>query len=347
MDRRLARSCISLSATIRDAMVALESGETAIALVCDEGGRLAGTLTDGDLRRALLGGGTLDSPIRPLAQRQFISVGTYASRAEVLDLMNARGVAQIPVLDEVGRVRGLHLLREMLGAVERPNWAVILAGGKGSRLRPVTDKLPKPMVRVAGRPILERIVLHLVGYGIRRIFLAVNYMADVIEAHFGDGKKFGCRIEYLRESKALGTGGPLALLCEPPPLPLLALNGDLIFQFDVSRLFGFHEQGGYAMTVGIHDYTHTVPLGILDVEGSRVKEIQEKPTFSWKANAGIYVLTPQLCARIPKDTPFPLTALIEGCLERGEPVGAHPIEGDWIDVASTEELKEARGQLDT
>ena len=149
-------------------------------------------------------------------RREFVAVSPDVGRTEVLDLMRARTLNQIPIVDETGKVVGLHLLREIVGSMPRPNWAVVMAGGRGERLRPLSDTIPKPMVRVAGRPILERIVLHLVGFGIRRIFLSVNYLANIIEDYFGDGSHHGCTIEYLREDRPLGTGGSLSLLPETP-----------------------------------------------------------------------------------------------------------------------------------
>lgn len=338
---------IQIGQPVRRALASLDASTLGIVLVEDPSGRVVGTITDGDIRRALLRGATIDSPIDGYMQRQFQAVGPTTSRAEVLDIMQSRWLSQIPILDADGRLVGLHTLHEILGAAPRPNWAVVMAGGRGERLRPLTDTVPKPMIRVAGRPILERIVLHLVGFGVPRIFLSVNYKADVIEAHFGDGHAFGCAIEYLREDTPLGTGGALSLLPAAPEHPLLVLNGDLLTQFDVGSLLTFHEAGGYRATVGIHEYAHTVPFGVVDVAGARVVQLREKPSAVWQANAGIYVLEPDLVARVPAGTAFPLPALIEDCLERGESVGAFHVEEDWIDVGRQTELERARGRSDT
>lgn len=344
MSSRLKEATLSPTATLRDAMKAIDAAATEIALVVDERGRLLGTVTDGDIRRAILRTVPLDSPVAGVMRREFTAVTSAAGRAEVLDLMRARTLRQIPILDEQGRLVGLHLLREIIGAIPRPNWAVVMAGGRGERLRPLTDSLPKPMVPVAGRPILERIVLHLVGFGVKRIFLSVNYMAEVIERHFGDGESFGCSIEYLRESQPLGTGGSLSLLPALPEHPVLVLNGDLLTQFDVAGMLSFFEQGGFQAVIGVHEYVHTVPYGVVELQGDRVEMLREKPTHVWMANAGIYVLAPAVVARVPHGQVFHLPALIEECLERGEAVGAFPIEGDWIDVGHHRELRRARGE---
>ncbi len=341
---RLKDVTLTPAATLRDAMRAIDAAATEIALVVDQAGKLLGTITDGDLRRAILRAVPLDSPVEGVMRREFTAVTPQAGRAEVLDLMRARTLRQIPILDDEGRLVGLHLLREIIGAVPRPNWAVVMAGGRGERLRPLTDSLPKPMLPVAGRPILERIVLHLVGFGITRIFLSVNYMAEVIERHFGDGQAHGCRIEYLREKEPLGTGGSLSLLPEVPEHPLLVLNGDLLTQFDAAGMLRFFESGGFDVVVGVHEYVHTVPYGVVELQGERVTLLREKPTHVWLANAGIYALSPAVVARVPRGSQFHMPALIEECLERGELVGAFRIEGDWIDIGHHRALRRARGE---
>lgn len=322
-------------------MLALDHGAVEIALVLDDANRLVGTMTDGDVRRALLQGARLEDPLAPHVHRQFTAVGSEAGRAEVLDLMQARRLGQIPVIDSDGRLLGLHLLHELVGGGERPNWAVIMAGGKGLRLRPITEHIPKPMIPVAGRPILERLVLHLVGHGIRRIFLAINYLGHLVEAHFSDGRQFGCRIDYLREQHTLGTGGALALLPEPPVHPLVIMNGDVVTQADIGQLLETHERGGHVATVGVREYTHTVPYGCvgLDERGDRVVRFDEKPAISRLINTGIYVISPEILERVPRDCEFPITRLIEECLQRGEPVGAYELAQDWIDVGLKDQLK--------
>jgi NDP-sugar pyrophosphorylase family protein len=233
------------------------------------------------------------------------------------------------------------LLTELVGAMERSTWAVIMAGGKGTRLRPITENLPKPMLRVAGRPILERIVLHLVSYGIRQVYLAINYMGHVIEDHFGHGERFGCRIDYLRETEPLGTGGPLSLLPGPPAEPLLVLNGDLVMQVDVDAMLSFHTTGQYQATVGVHQYYHEVPFGCLELDGARILRMEEKPVLDKIINAGIYVLEPTLLKYVPQRF-FPITTLLEESLARGERQGAFMIEDEWIDVGHRDELRRAQ-----
>ncbi len=333
---------VPVAGTLRDGLVTLDRGYH-IALVVDESGRLLGTLTDGDVRRAILRGATLDAPLSAFMHRQSTTVGPQAGRAEVLDLMRALTISGIPIVDDAGRVLGLHLMREIVGGRERASWAVVMAGGSGSRLGAVTQAVPKPMVNVAGRPILERIVLHLVGCGVRRIFLAVHHLGHVIEDHFGDGHRFGARIEYLREPEPRGSGGALAFLPETPGAPLLVMNGDLVTQADLGAMLDQHQREGNRATVGVRVYQHAVPFGCVEVAGSRVVAMEEKPVLARLVNAGIYVVDPDLPARVPRGEASTMPQLLERSLAAGERVGAFGIEGDWIDVGVPDQLAAARG----
>ncbi len=320
-------------------MRAIDAGGVGIAFALDGERRLVGTLSDGDVRRALLRGVPPSGPLAPHMNPNYRSVGTGAGRAEVLDLMQALQLDQIPVVDADGRLAGLHLIHEILGSVTRPNEAVVMAGGRGTRLSPLTETVPKPLVRVAGRPILERIVLHLVGHGIRRVHLSVNYLGRLIEEHFGDGSRFGCRIEYLREDRPLGTGGSLSLLPALPGHPLVVMNGDLVTQVDLGAMLDYHGREGCRATVGVRPYLHTVPYGCLEIEGGRVKRLTEKPRLLQVVNAGVYVLEPDLVSQVPSGREFPVTELLEDAVSRGETVGAFEIAEDWIDVGRREDLR--------
>lgn len=343
---RLNQLCVSPAASLREVLRVIEEGGEAIAFVCDASGRVIGTLTDGDVRRALLAGSSLDDHSVPSAMRRdFLSVPPDAGRAEVLDIMRARDIRQLPVLDSDKRLCGLHTLRALLSIRERANVAVILAGGLGTRLHPITQTMPKPMVKVAGRPILERLILHIMSAGIRHFYLAINYLADVIEEHFGTGERFGCRIDYLREQTPLGTGGPLSLLPSVPDLPVLVLNGDLVTQCNVGAMLDFHEANNFIATFGIKPYSLQVPFGVALVDDHRLVGLREKPNERMLINAGIYVLSPDALRLIPRNTPYPITDLFQRCLEDGLPVGAHMVEDEWIDVGRLDELRRARGDV--
>lgn len=333
---------VSATGTLRDVLHAIERGGMRAAVATDEGARVVGIMTDGDARRALLAGIPLDAPMLSLLNRNFTCVAPLVSRAEVLDLMHARHLDAVPIIDERGILRGLHQLHDVLGIERRPNWAVVMAGGRGSRLGSITDQLPKPMVRVAGRPILERLVLHLVGFGVQRIFLSVNYLGHIIEEHFGDGSRFGCRIDYLKEERPLGTGGALGLLPEKPSHALMVVNGDLVTQANLGAMIDFHESTGQAATLAVRPYFHSVPFGCVDLDGTKVVRFDEKPRLSRIINAGIYVLSPHTLDYVPANEEYTLPALLESCLRRDEEVRAFEIEEDWIDVGQREHLKHAR-----
>ncbi len=346
---QLSTLCVTSRSTLREAIEAIEAGGAAIALVLDEAEHLVGTLTDGDIRRAMLSGATLESPIVGYVTSDFIAVRPDLDRAAVLDLMQARHISQIPVTDGARRLIGLHLLRDLMSAQERPNAAVIMAGGRGTRLYPYTATIPKPMVEVAHRPILERIVLHLVGGGIRTIFLAVNHMANVIEGYFRDGADFGCSIDYLREDPGnpLGTAGALRLLPEVGGWrahPLLVMNGDLLTDFNVGELLAAHEAANTLLTVGITDYAHQIPFGMVALKDGRLLSLSEKPVVTWTVSAGIYILDPALIARIPRSCDYLMTQLVDACLSRGEYVHTHAVGAGWNDIGRPSDLHRARGE---
>lgn len=331
--------------SLMDGLRALELTGKEIALVCDEERHLLGTLTDGDVRRALLRGCSLESTrIREAMNMAFTTVEEGVGRAEVLDLMRARGISQIPVVVN-GVLVGLHTIRELIGYMRRPNWAVVMAGGKGTRLRPITAEVPKPMVKVAGRPMLERLILHLVGYGIHQIFLSINYLGHIIEQHFGDGSDFGCEIQYLRESEPLGTAGGLSLLPARPEHPLLVMNGDLVTQANVAELIDFHTRGGYAATVGLRQHRIDIPFGVAETRADRLVRLDEKPSLTFAVNAGMYVISPATLDRVPAGSPFNITDLLQQCLDSGTSVGAHLIAEDWADVGRPDELRRANGHI--
>lgn len=343
MTDALAACLVPDSGTVREAMTALDRGAGRIALAVAGDGRLTGVVTDGDIRRALLGGASLDEPVGPILTRSYLAVGPGDDRADVLELMRARRVSAIPVVDDHGCPIGLHLLHEFLERVSRTNWAVVMAGGQGTRLRPLTDTIPKPMLKVAGRPIIERIVLHLVGMGIGRIFVSVNYLGDVIESHFGDGSAFGARIEYLHEDRPLGTAGALGLLPEAPTEPLLLLNGDLVTSADLDGLLAFHDAGRFDATIGFRRYLHTIPFGAIERDGDRIVGLDEKPTVEREVNTGMYALNPAVVGLVKAGEPTSMPDLISTALDAGSSVGAFEIEDDWVDVGQREQLVRARG----
>lgn len=334
---------IRRNASVLQALEALNASGEGVALVTDASGRLAGVLTDGDMRRALMRGVGLSESIGSILPDGFISVLPHQDRADVLDLMQARRLRHIPIVDEQGKLVGLHLLREIIGHNEKPNWAVIMAGGRGLRLGKLTEETPKPMLKVAGRPILERIVLQLVNHGIRRVFLSINYLGHMIEDYFADGDRLGCQIEYLREEAPLGTGGALSLLVEKPADSVLVMNGDLVMQTNFSQMLEFHERGPFYATMGLRPYTHEIAFGCATVDGDRMAGIEEKPVIQKTVNAGVYILSPLAIQAVPAQTFYPITTLFENALRQGRACGAYLIEEEWLDVGHPNQLRKANG----
>jgi len=337
--------CISLDASLIECMNVINRAGAGIALAIGNASELVGTISDGDIRKALLQGCSLDSPALPHINRDCFSVLSSVSRAEILDIMYARRFEQVPIVDESNRVIGLHLLHDIIGNVLRPNWAVVMAGGKGKRLRPFTESIPKPMVKVAGRPILERVILHLISSGIRRIFISVNHLSEVIENHFEDGADYGVEIEYLREDEPLGSGGAISLLPETPEHPLLVMNGDLIADANCNDMINFHTQNEFYATMGVYSYFHQVPYGCVEIKENRLASLEEKPVLEKMVNTGIYVLSPQAVSDIPKNMSFSITTLFEDALRKNLPCGAFSIEKEWLDIGTPKQLRQARGEF--
>lgn len=350
-DPRLAQLVIRPGASIHDAMLAIDAGTVAIALLVADDGRLVGTVTDGDLRRAMLAGARLTDPVDNVANEAPTTVSVGTDRIAVLDLMRARKLTQVPEVDQEGRLVSLHVVHEILGTEPKPNIGVILAGGRGTRLGELTRDRPKPMLEVAGRPILERLVLHLVGSGITSIALSIGYLGHQIREHFGDGHRFGCSISYLEDDPdvPLGTGGPLRLLVQNQQArienPILVMNGDLVSSFSVASLLTHHRESRASITVALKEYYHEVPYGVAQIDGETgaLVGLSEKPRWTAAVNAGIYAIDPGLLELIPSAREFPITHLVSLCLDHGRPVAGWPLKGEWHDIGRPTELAAARG----
>jgi len=323
--------------TVLDTLAAIDKCGLMVALVCNRNRKLVAVATDGDIRRFLIKGGRLDQPISEAANTKFTTVLSDTSRSDVVTMMVDRGFNCVPVVDKTGKLVDVHTLRTALIGGRNESWAIIMAGGKGERLGALTEAIPKPMLPIGDKPILERIVRHLVAHGIRRIFISVSHFAKMIEDHFGDGSAFFCTIEYLREDKPLGTGGPIGLLPEKPKAPLVVMNGDLLTTINISRLLAFHRAGGFAATMALREHIVKVPFGVAELEGPRVSRLVEKPSLNYRINAGIYVLAPDILKRVATDRLYPITELLESCLKEERGVGAYHMQEMWNDIGLPEE----------
>ncbi len=339
--------CLKSSASVREAMNLLEENRQGIVLIIDDDGRLLGTVTDGDIRRALLQNTQLEADSREIMALHPMVAQLDDSDERVKELMATHRIRHIPILDEDGRPVRVRALEEFALPGQSFAFAVVMAGGEGQRLRPLTEQLPKPMVTVGDAPILENIVRHLVGSGIRQIYIAVNYKAEVIESHFGNGEGFGAEISYLREAEPLGTAGPLSLLPEAPTGPFLVVNGDVLTTSDFSRLLDYHRRHNAVATIAANEFRVDIPYGVLKVVEHHLLEIQEKPSASFLCNAGIYVLNAEVLDIIPRDKPFNMTDLFSELLNRGLPVAAFPVFENLVSADNVADLEEARRQFST
>ncbi|GAB3875577.1 nucleotidyltransferase family protein [Terrabacter terrigena] len=347
--RDLRAACAPTTATLRDALEVVDRSATLVCLLVDDDMRLAGLLTDGDLRRAVLKGDGLDAPALDHATRSPHFVAAGSPRALVLDLMQALRISAVPELDDDGTLVNLHTLSDVVGSAPLPNVAVVMAGGRGTRLGDLTKDTPKPLMTVAGRSILEWIVLGLVGDGIREVYVSVNYLAEQIEEHLGDGSRLGVAVHYLREDPGLplGTAGSLTLLREQRPdleHPVLVMNGDLMVEFDAAALLDAHRRTDAAVTMATRTYQHEVPFGVVESSGGRVTGVSEKPTLSFDINAAVYAVEPRALAWLPAGRASTMPGLVETCLERDERVTAWPIQSEWIDVGTPKDLARAKGE---
>ncbi len=326
-------------------MQAIDANWHEFVLIVNEEGQALGTVTDGDIRRGLLTTMNFDLPVTQVMKRDFVFVEPEMTRGNVLDIMRACDIRQIPILDAYKHPVGFHFLREIIGSSQKTNQAVIMAGGKGTRLRPLTAHCPKPLLHVAGKPILEHLVLHLVGQGIRRIWISVNYLGHMIEEHFQDGSAFGCRIDYLRERQELSTAGSLSLLPETPADPLLVLNGDLITQVDVTALLDFHVRKGQPATLCARNHTYEIPFGVVHADNGLLQTFREKPACHFLVNAGIYVVEPSLLPLVPADRPMTMPDLLEAAMAAGHGVAVYNMPDDWLDVGRPSDFDRARGNI--
>jgi dTDP-glucose pyrophosphorylase len=332
-------------ATIRDAIKVIDAQAQQIVLVVDGDRRLLGTVTDGDVRRGLLAGLDLGDRIDSIMNPTPTTASPDENRERVLAWMKARKIHQVPVLDAERRVLGIEILDELLvrGPVDNP--VILLAGGKGLRLRPITEHVPKPLIEVGGRPILERIVGDLRDAGFRRFYLSVGYRADMIVDHFGDGSAFGVQVDYLTEDSPLGTGGALGLLPESPSTDFLVMNGDLLTAVDARALLAFHKRSSGEATMCVRGFEHTVPYGVVNRDGDRFVGIEEKPVQSFFVNAGIYALSPSVLDLVERGARLDMPELFTRIQAAGRHASVYHLREYWLDIGLKPQLDQAHDDV--
>ena len=328
-------------ASIEEAIRIIDKGAAQIALVVDADLRLLGTLTDGDIRRGLLRGENLESLVEMVMHREFRFVREGVEEHGVLAMMRQEVLHQIPMLDSHGRVVRLFLLEKLLQRKGLPSKVVIMAGGEGRRLRPLTNHCPKPMLRVQGKPMLEILLERCIAAGLGQFYFAVNYLKQQIIDYFGDGSRWEVNIRYLEETEPLGTAGSLSLLPEIPKDPLLVLNGDVLTHVPFPALLRFHKEHQAVATISVREYETVIPFGVVRTEGIHMVTFEEKPTLTHYVNAGIYVLSSQIWEHLKRDEFCDMNELLESLKQSNQPVHAFPVHESWFDIGHLEILKKA------
>lgn len=330
------------TATIQEAIRNLDQVAIKIVLVVDASGKLAGTISDGDIRRGLLRGLQMDSPITTVIHRNPFVVPPEMTRETIMQLMVANKIQQIPVVDELRQVVGLHLWDQITTPQARPNIMVIMAGGKGTRLRPHTEHCPKPMLPVGDKPMLEHIIERAMANGFSHFMLAIHYLGHMVEDYFGDGSKMNARIDYIREQAPLGTAGALGLLARRPEAPFLVTNGDVLTDINYGELLDFHirHQAAATMAVRIHEWQH--PFGVVQTQGVDIVGFEEKPVSRTHINAGVYVLAPESLNALARNERCDMPTLFERLQADGRRTVVYPMHEPWLDVGRPSDYETAQ-----
>jgi dTDP-glucose pyrophosphorylase len=337
------KAVVAQTTSIRETIRAIDVGAIQIAFVVDADGRLLGTVTDGDIRRGILRGVGIDDSVNQIMNAKPVTASERLGRDAVLELMRQKSVHQIPLVDANGKLVGAELMDELLSPSPADNWVVLMAGGLGTRLRPLTNDVPKPLLKIANKPLLEIIIENFVEQGFRKFFLAVNYKAEMVQQHFGDGSRWQSEIRYLRENERMGTAGALSLLPQRPDRPLIVMNADLLTRLDFNHLLNFHREHDVKATMCVREYDFQVPYGVVRIDDYRVLGIDEKPVHRFFVNAGIYVLEPEALDLIPASTFYDMPQLFNAMIQRGWHSGVFPISEYWQDIGRPEDFHRANG----
>ncbi len=334
------------NSTIKEALQIIDSGAIKIAVVVDSNNKLLGTLTDGDIRRAILNGKVLNSTVESIYFKNPTSVSVNESEKSIINLCKTKTIHQIPIVDRDGKVVGIRTIDDLLKVKTYTNKVVLMAGGLGTRLRPLTNKVPKPLLVVGGKPIIETIIESFVKVGFKNFILSVNYKSEMFEEYFGDGSKFGVNIEYIHEDKRLGTAGALSLMKKKLNEDFFVMNGDLLTNANFEQLLRFHHENKADATMCVREYDFQVPYGVVDIMDSKILSISEKPIYKYFVNAGIYMLSPKVLDHIPNDEFYDMPTFFEKLIDMNNSVISFPLREYWLDIGKMEEFKRANREYD-
>ncbi|UZQ50522.1 nucleotidyltransferase family protein [Clostridium kluyveri] len=345
MKRNISKLFVHKNYSIRKTLELIDSGARGIALLVDEYERLVGTITDGDIRRAILKGMSLDDSVNSIVHYNPVSVNQSMTRGEIKDVFIKKAVKVIPVVDDSNRVVDLITISDILLPEGKENSVIIMAGGLGTRLKDLTKEVPKPMLKVGHDPILQHIIANFKQYGYNKIFISVNYKSEIIENYFQDGLAYGVKIEYIRENKRLGTAGGIKLASDYIDKPFFVINGDIFTNLNVEDMMKFHVENKFDITVGTRKHSFQIPYGVVETKSNCIKEIKEKPTIDYLINAGVYCLNPNLISFIPDNKYFEITDLIDICIKNDMEVGSYEIMDYWMDIGRMEDYNKVNSDV--
>jgi dTDP-glucose pyrophosphorylase len=334
---------IASHSTIRDALKIIDNGAMQIAIVVDENDRLVGTITDGDIRRGLLDNLSLDDSIESIIFKTPTVATLNDTKEEILQKALGKKLHQIPVIDDENRVIEIKEIEELVRPHIKPNKVILMAGGLGSRLRPLTEKTPKPMLKVGNKPIIQTIVEKFAEYGFVNIVMCVNYKSHIIQNYFGDGSAFGVNIEYILEEQRMGTAGALSLLKSIPNEPFFVMNGDLLTNVNFEHLLNYHTTQNVIATMCVREYDFQVPYGVVNIEKGKIQSIIEKPVHKFFVSAGIYMLSPETLSLIPSGEFFDMPSLFQKIINT-TPVSSFPIHEYWLDIGRMNDYERANSE---
>jgi len=331
---------IPSTATMREVLALIDKTAMQIALVVDDGCHLMGVITDGDIRRALLKGETLDAPVNCFMNTNAITGLIDEDPESWQRSMQRHTLQHLPLLSADGCIIDI-ARREIPEEPKRDNTVVIMAGGMGTRLRPLTYSHPKPLLKIGDKPILGTIIENFITQGFYDFKICINYHGDKIRNYCGNGSRWGVDIDYIQEDKRLGTAGALSLLPQKPERPFFVMNGDLLTKVDFVRLLGFHLKQGNQATMCIREYRYQVPYGVVELKNHQINHLQEKPVYFHNVNAGIYLLEPSVLDNLPENQYFDMTSLFETMIKNKTQVGSFPLTEYWMDIGRMEDYEQA------
>lgn len=326
---------------MRAAIEAIDTSGLKIAIIVDDGRRLLGVVTDGDIRRTLLQGHGLETPIREFMQTKPRTAHCGSDKQVLLSRLRHEQVLHMPIVDDEGRVHDLAYLPLLEQQSSHPNEVVIMAGGLGTRLRPLTEKVPKPLILVGGRPLIDTIIDRLVEQGLSNITLCVNYLGHMLEEHLGDGSRYGASLTFVRENKRMGTAGALSLLERRPETSFFVMNGDILTSVDFLAMRSFHQENRSVATMAVNNFSYEVPFGVVEVRDRRITGLSEKPQYSFLVNAGIYLFEPEVLDHVPSEEFFDMNSFFDRLIDLNKSVVAFPVREHWLDIGRPDDLERA------